>query len=167
MALKGRTLTVECPCPDTPHEAGDTVEFRRVLSLAGGIAAIAAVRDAAVGVTGKLDPFVLAGHLFPVYLAHAVESWTFLDSEGASLALEEADGALPFGTKYLIADAADDLFGDEVTRPLVEMIRKSLPTGPTATSTSRKKSSGRSPRSASGRSSPRSSAGATSEPLTG
>ncbi len=164
MALVGRTLTVECPCPGTPHES-DAVEYKRVLPLAGGMAAIAAMRDATLGTLGKLDSLRLAEHLFPVYLAHAIDAWTFTGEDGKPLALDAADAALPFETKYLIADAADDLFGEEVTRPLALMIEKGLRAGLTGHSISRRKPSGRSPRSRSGRSSPKSSATETSEPL--
>ena len=156
MALVGRTLTVECPCVGTPHEA-DTVQFRRVLPLAGGMAAIAAMRDSATKApkgAEVLDPLVLAEYLFPVYLVHAVESWTFVDEQGTPLPLAGADEALPFDTKYDIADAADDLFGEEVTRPLAGMIQRSLRAGRTRRSTSPKKRSGRSPRSPSAPSSP-------------
>lgn len=151
MALEGRILSVECPCPGTPHEA-DTVQFRAVLPLAGGIAAISAMRRAIVG--GKVDNLALAEEVFPIYLAHAVESWTFVDAEGQPLALTAGDANLPFGTKYEIADAADDLFGEEVTRPLLGMIQRSSQGGPTGPSTSRNRGSGRSRRSRSVPSSP-------------
>jgi hypothetical protein len=152
MALEGRILTVECPCAGTPHQS-DKVTFRRVLSLAGGLAAITAMREAARG-DGELDQLTLATHVFPVFLAHAIESWTFLGEDGNPLPIPAGDDVLPFGTKYLIADAADDLFGEEVTRPLAGMIRRSLPAGRTGRSTSPKRPSGGSRRSRSAPSSP-------------
>jgi hypothetical protein len=152
MALEGRILTVECPCAGTPHQS-DTITFRRVLSLAGGLAAITAMREA-VREGGTLDQLTLATHIFPVFLVHAVESWTFLAEDGSPLPILAGDAVLPFGTKYEIADAADDLFGEEVTRPLVGMIRRSSPAGPTEPSTSRKRPSGASRRSRSAPSSP-------------
>lgn len=152
MALEGRTLTVACPCTGTPHEV-DTITFRRVLPLAGGIAAISAMREGVVARGNEIDGLALAEHLFPVYLTHAVESWTFVTDDGSPLPLAEGDTTLPFDVKYAIADAADDLFGEEVTRPLAAMISKSSRSGPTASSTSPSRSSGRSPRSRSARSS--------------
>jgi hypothetical protein len=160
MTLEGRTLTVACPCPGTPHEI-DTIQFRRVLPLAGGIAAIAAMREGAIARSNAIDGLTLAIYLFPVYLAHAVESWTFVDESGAPLPLDAGDAALPFGTKYEIADAADDLFGEEVTRPLAGMIRKSSRSGSTAPSTSPSRPSGGSHRSRSARSSRNGSAAST------
>lgn len=142
MGLVGRVLTVECPCPGTPHKE-DTVTFHKVLSLAGGMEAIAAI--AATQRAGEVTAIALAVHIFPVYLAHAVESWTFVDDAGDALALDKGDASLPFSVKYQIADAADDLFGEEVTRPLVAMNEKSLPTSPTSASTSRKPRTSASP----------------------
>jgi hypothetical protein len=161
MALEGRTLTVECPCPGTPHEA-DTITFHKVLSLAGGIAAVSAIRDGLNARPGAMDGITLAEHLFPVYLAHAVEAWTFTAEDGEPLPLDAGE-TLPFSTKYEIADAADDLFGEEVTRPLVVMTRKSSPHGPTAASTSRTSASGGKRRPRSAPSSPATSAAGTSE----
>lgn len=158
MSLEGRTLTVECPCAGTPHEAGDTIVFCNVLPLAAGIAGVRAMRDGIVLRAGQFDGVALAEHLFPVYLAHAIESWTFTDADGEPLPLDQGDAALPFPVKYEIADAADDLFGEEITRPLLAMIQKSSPSGQTAPSTSANRRSGRSRRSPSAPSSPDASA---------
>lgn len=163
MALVGRVLTVECPCPGTPHTE-DTVTFKSVLGIAGGVAGIAAMVAAVQDLGDKFNNISLAGYVFPVYLAHTVESWTFLDADGKPVPVADGDAVLPFGTKYQIADAADDLFGEEITRPLAEMIRKSSPSGPTPKSTSPNRRSGASRRS---RSAPSSQdASADTEPLT-
>ena len=135
MALSGRVLTVECPCAGTPHEA-DTVTFHAVLPMAGGMAGMAAFHTAATTHGANLNGIRLAELLFPVYMKHAVESWTFLDPIGEPLAVADGDAVLPFGVKYAIADAADDLFGEEIARPLVATISRSLPSGPTEPSTS-------------------------------
>ena len=157
MALSGRVLTVECPCAGTPHEA-DMVTFLAILPLAGGMAGMAAISAAATAHGGKLTGIALAEYLFPVYLRHAVESWTFLDPIGRPLAVADGDTVLPFNVKYTIADAADDLFGEEIARPLVSMIEQPSPSGPTASSTPPTPISGASPRRRSGRSSPATSA---------
>jgi hypothetical protein len=136
MALVGRVLTVECPCSGTPHTE-DTINFHRVLSLAGGMAAISAIADTQRA--GEVTAIALAVHIFPVYLAHAVASWTFVDDAGEPLPLVNGDVELPFPIKYQIADAADDLFGEEVTRPLVGINAKSSPTTRTNGSTSPKR----------------------------
>lgn len=160
MALDGRTLTVECPCVGTPHEA-DTVTFAATLSLAGGVAGVKAIRDGLRAGGGAVDNLALAEFVFPVYLAHAVEAWTFTDAAGEPLPIGAGE-TLPFITKYEIADAADDLFGEEITRPLLLMMRKSSPPGPTGSSTSVKSASGPTPPEHSEPSSPASSAGETS-----
>lgn len=139
MPLEGRKLTLECPCPGTPHEH-DEVIYRAALPLAGGMAALTVIRDIALR-GGEVDQLALATVLFPIYLAHAVESWTFTDAEGEPLALADADERLAFGTKFDIANTADDLFGEEVTRPLLETARRSSRAGRTAPSTSRNRSS--------------------------
>jgi hypothetical protein len=163
MTLVGRVLTVECPCAGTPHNE-DTVTFRNVLPLAGGVAGIAAMVAAASELGDGFNNIVLAGYVFPVYLAHGIESWTFVDANGEPVPVADGDKVLPFGVKYEIADAADDLFGGEISGPLVKMIERSSADGRTARKTSQNRSSGRSRRPRSGPSSP--SASADTEPLT-
>ena len=163
MTLTGRVLTVECPCAGTPHKE-DTVTFRAVLPLAGGVAGISAMVRAARDLGAEFDNIGLASYVFPVYLAHAIEAWTFTDADGNPVPLADGDKVLPFGVKYEIADAADDLFGGEISGPLVKMIGQSSDAGPTARKTSRKRSSGASPRPRSEPSSP--SVSEATEPLT-
>lgn len=153
MAIEGRTLTVECPCPGTPHEV-DTVVFWAVMPLAGGVAGISAMIEAVKALGEAFSGIALAGYIFPVYLAHAIYSWTFTDADGAPVPLADGDKVLPFPVKYAIADAADNLFGAEISSPLVQMIAQSSAAGPTASSTSPNRDSGASRRPRSGRSSP-------------
>ncbi len=164
MPLVGRVLTVECPCAGTPHKE-DTVTFRNVLPLAGGVAGISAMVAAATELGDGMSNLALAGYVFPVYLAHGIESWTFVDVDGEPVPLADGDKVLPFGVKYEIADAADDLFGEEISGPLVRMIERSSGDGRTARKTSPSRSSGASRRPRSVPSSP--SASADMEPLTG
>lgn len=161
MTLTGRVLTVECPCAGTPHTE-DTVTFKAVLPLAGGVAGISAMVTAARELGDGFDNIGLAGYLFPVYLAHAIEAWTFTDANGEPVPLADGDKVLPFGVKYEIADAADDLFGGEISDPLVKMIARSSGAGQTEPRTSPKRSSGGSRRPRSVPSSP--SVSAVSEP---
>jgi hypothetical protein len=142
MALSGRVLTVECPCAGTPHEA-DTVTFRAVLPLAAGVAGMVAISTAATELGGNLTGLRLAEYVFPVYMAHAIEAWTFTGADGEPIPLADGDAVLPFAVKFAIADAADDLFGEEIARPLVAAIGRSSPGGPTASSTPPKPTSGR------------------------
>lgn len=154
MAVVGRVLTVECPCTGTPHPDGDTVTFRAVLPLAGGMAGISAFVAASRAAGGKLDNLILSEWIGPIYLLHAVATWTFTNADGAAVPISDGDAVLPFAVKYEIADAADDLFGEELTRPLAAMIRRSSGNGQTASSISRNRPSGRTPRRPSAPSSP-------------
>lgn len=139
--------------------------FRNVLPLAGGVAGISAMVAAANELGDGMNNIALAGYVFPVYLAHGIDSWTFVDANGEPVPLADGDKVLPFGVKYEIADAADDLFGGEISGPLVKMIERSSAVGRTERRTSPKRSSGASPRPRSVPSLP--SASADMEPLTG
>jgi hypothetical protein len=115
--------------------------------------------------TGEILALDLGVVLFPVYLAHAIETWTFVDAAGVPVPVgASADGVLPFGTKYEIADAADDLFGGEVTAPFAKTKRTSSPSGPTGSLTPPIQASGRKRRLRSAPSSP--AVSADTEPLT-
>jgi hypothetical protein len=140
------------------------VTFRNVLPLAGGVAGIAAMVAAATELGDGFNNIALAGYVFPVYLAHGIDSWTFTDAAGGPVPLADGDKVLPFGIKYEIADAADDLFGGEISGPLVKMIERSSAVGQMARKTSPNPSSGGSRRPRSVPSSQ--SASADTEPLT-
>jgi hypothetical protein len=135
------------------------VTFHAILPMAGGMAGMVAIHAAVAAAGGNLTGIRLAEHLFPVYMQRAIESWTFLDPLGRPLAIADGDTVLPFGVKYTIADAADDLFGEEISRPLVAMIDRSSASGPTASSTPPTPISGRKRPSRSAPSSPAASAG--------
>jgi hypothetical protein len=128
------------------------------MPLAGGVAGIAAMIAGARALGGTFTSMALAEYVFPVFLAHAIESWTFTDAAGQPVPLADGDKVLPFPVKYEIADAADDLFGEEITRPLARMIERSSAAGLTASSTSRNPDSGAPRRPRSARSSPDASA---------
>lgn len=165
MTLEGRILTVECPCAGTPHEV-DTVTFRSVLPLAAGIEGMAAIGASSEKYGADISGLHMAEFLFPVYLRHCIDSWTFVnglgkDGEPLPLPLEDGDAILPFDMKYRIADAADDLFGEEITRPLLRRIARSSGNGQTAQSTSPKRSTARSRQPRSAPSSRSTSAGTT------
>lgn len=163
MTLSGRVLTVACPCPGTPHTE-DQVTFRAVLPYAGGIAVVQAIATVAARVADEERAATaqdLAAELFPIWIdpkRGPIEAWTFTDAAGEPLPIADGDKALPFDVKYEIADAADDLFGDEVTRPLAKMMETPSPNGQTGASTSPNRTNGRKRRSPSARSSPTTSA---------
>ena len=160
MALVGRVLTVGCPCPGTPHET-DTVTYRQVLTLRGGMLAMEALGRVAVAAAAEereVTGVELSVELFPIYLEHAVAAWTFVWDDAPLPVTADADNVLPFDVKYQIADAADDLFGQEITRPLAAMTPKSSRSGRTKRSTSPTRTSGQRRRRPSAPSSPNGSA---------
>jgi hypothetical protein len=105
----------------------------------------------------QVDGLMLMRVIGPIYLANAIESWTFTDGEGSPLPIADADIALPFSVKWAITEAADTLFGEDLLDPLLVMLRKFSQDGQTGDSTSQSRPIGRSRRSPSAPSSPASS----------
>ena len=126
---------IPCPCPNTPHPDGDTVELREKLGLAAGVEIQATVR----GLIGKPDAVIVAA-LVEEYVKHGVAGWTFVDKDGApvdvtpenvqSWVLDDFTLATP------VAEAADKLYEDAVLGPLVRAAANSSRTTPTESSTS-------------------------------
>lgn len=126
---------IPCPCPNTPHPDGDTVELRDRLGLAAGVEIQATVR----GLIGKPDAVIVAA-LVEAYVRHGIVAWTFVDADGApvdvtpetiqSMVLDDFTLATP------VAEAADTLYEDAVLGPLVRMAATSSPTTPTEPSIS-------------------------------
>jgi hypothetical protein len=138
-----------CRCPKTPHPDGDVVFLYPEIPLALGVAGMAVLR-AGGGVAA------VYGGLADVYLQLGIADWTFVDAKGQPEPVIAPNIArlLPFGNGGLtVADAADDLYGKDLLRPLVrERSERSSPTS-TATSTSANRGSGRKNRTPSERSS--------------
>lgn len=122
-----------CECPGTPHGDGDFVYLAPVISMAGGMAVQGAILDA------QGDSVRLQELLAHVYLAHGVTGWNLLDERGKPVPCtpDRLAVAIPYGTGgQAIAEKANDLYADDVMRPLVERLNSLLPTGPTASSPS-------------------------------
>jgi hypothetical protein len=120
-----------CYCPGTPHDA-DVVYLRPSLSMAGGMAAQAAIQE------GASDQFVLQELLAQVWIRHGVISWNLVD-EGGPLPLtpDNVVAALPYGKGgRLVAERADALYAEDILAPLRERLASISRSGRTNGSTS-------------------------------
>jgi hypothetical protein len=126
-------------CPDGTHEEGDGVFIATTLSLDCGIAARQAIVSAHKegGGDEALMDAALIRHWFKAYARFAPVSWTLHDAGRRE--------PWPFDTQrlvddyalgYPVADRADDLYRDEVMRPLLEAPSKPSPRGDLDGSTS-------------------------------
>ena len=109
-----------CLCPGTPHPDGDVVYLTAQLSAPGGMAAQGAIADAAD------DGVRLQELLWRIYRDHGIVSWNLLDEDGESVPLTPAniEQALPYSKGgRIVADAADNLYNEEVLTPFLERIQ--------------------------------------------
>jgi len=155
-----------CRCPGTPHGDGDWVELRPSPTIDIGSAIYAAVAN-----VGD-DPVQLQVEMTRAFLRFGIVAWSFTDELGAPIPIrprstdfgEVISRLLPFSDGgFTVADRADDLYSEEVLRPL--MTRLSLMRsrdGRTVGSTSPTPLTLRKPARRSKPSSPRSTAGSPS-----
>jgi hypothetical protein len=131
-----------CYCPGTPHDA-DVVYLRPSLSMAGGMAAQAAIQE------GASDQFVLQELLAQVWIRHGVVSWNLVDEDGPlPLTPDNVVAALPYGKGgRLVAERADALYAEDILAPLRERLASISRSGRTNGSTSTPKPSTRKRRS--------------------
>lgn len=134
-----------CRCSGSPHDP-DIVYLHGEATPEIGLAAYGAIAAA----EGVEDQRVRLGM---AYLVHGVADWTFVDDGGSPIPVtpDTIRRALPWGRGGReVAEKANELYSDEVVRPLVERAqRSSRVTSITAsTSVSRPSSSARRKRSA-------------------
>lgn len=142
-----------CRCPQTPHEQ-DEVYFRPRIGFDGGIAIHGAIQ-------ASLDeaPEVRAVRLSHAFITHGAVGWNLVDEQGAavpfdvSLLFAEAELRGFADAGYPLAAGAENLYAEEVLRPLVAGMSKPSPDGRTASSTSASRRSGQRRRVPSGPSS--------------
>lgn len=123
-----------CYCPDTPHADGDIVYLAPSLSMAGGMAAQAAIAE------GITDPMVMQERLATIWTRYGIVGWNLVDEGGRAVPVtpENIAAALPYGKGgRLVADKADDLYAEDILAPLVQRLASISPSGPTNGSTSR------------------------------
>lgn len=132
-------VAVACPCPGAPHD-GDTVYLRPEPGLIGGVLIQRKFVELSVGGLEKDEVFA---SLIETFVRHGVDSATFTDESGEPLDRDQAIAVIlsKFSLGSVVADKADDLYSNELLRPLVERASKSLPTSRTNGSTSRSRRS--------------------------
>ena len=124
------------PAPPATRVAlpnGHAVTLHPEVTMPLGIAAMAAIRDS----LGEGIPAVEAA-LSGVYLRFGIASWTFTDAQGRPepVTPESIARLLPFnGGGLEVAEAADALYGEAVTRPLPARFARLSPPTPTGGST--------------------------------
>lgn len=122
-----------CPCEGQPHADGDVVYLYPELSMAGGMAAQAALSDA---MDDGFDQMRLQELLAKVWMRHCVAAWTFLDDLGKPIPVtpDNIALALPYGKGGRdVADKADNLYSRAVLAPLEERYAALSRTGRTRT----------------------------------
>lgn len=136
-------VTVACLCPlkagKPRHPEGDTIELREHLELRGALTA-----RKMVGIIKSEDPDASAAEILAgmteAYVLYGVASWSVVDEKDHAV-----EPTRPAIREYLlskpsealkVADAADDLYSEEVLLPLLAMASTSLPPTPTDGSTS-------------------------------
>lgn len=134
----------DCACPDGVHEGGDLVFLAPTPSLQLGLEAQRDIRES-LG-SGSM----LAERWLVTFVRYGAIGWNF----------EDGDGPMPFDVETILADfslaspvaeRADELYGEAVTRPLLARLRTISQRGPTAGSTSRTTGSTPKPRKRSSR----------------
>ena len=156
-----------CRCPGTPHTDGDWVELRPSPTIDIGSAIYAAVAN-----VGD-DPVQLQVEMTRAFLRFGIVAWSFTDDRGDPIPIQPRktdfgdviSRLLPFSDGgFTVADRADDLYSEEVLRPLMTRLSsmRSLG-GQTVGSTSATRTTSRKPATRSEPSSPASSDGRPSE----
>lgn len=153
------------PEPSAPSRhvsvPGGVVTLRAAVSIPLGIAALSVIKN------NGSQADIEAG-LADVYLRYGIERWTFVDAKGEPEPVTPAniERLLPYGNGGLeVAERADELYSNEVMRPLLERMRKPSDSGPTDASTPPTSDSGSTPPAPSGPSSPAATAGKRSAVL--
>lgn len=144
----------DCRCPGSPH-AFDTVTLAAEPSLTMGLRANGAIAKA------NDDPALLELYLGRVFIEEGIISWTFVDEEGDAYGItpDNIERLLPWSKGgQLVAEKANDLYGEAILVPLVRQSMTTSKPGSTNGSTSPTRTS-RSSRRSSSKSSSRASSG--------
>jgi hypothetical protein len=136
-------VAVDCLCPPRSgggvrHPDGDTVTLRPVI----GFLQVDAIKMA-LGVMYVEDPDAGIADILAVlrerYVLAGVESWTLVNDDGpipVTRPTIRTHLLTNFAAASVVADAADDLYRDAVTAPLLNPALTSSQDGPTDSSTS-------------------------------
>lgn len=142
-------------CPDGTHPNGDSVWLTPTLSLAGGIRAqlqLDAVNDrvAADPETHGAEAERLTGEWFETFVRHGAVEWDLHDEDGPIWAFDVERLVADYTLGLPVANVANDLYSGGLLNPLPAGRPRKSPSGPTAGSTSKKRTR-RSPASSSRR----------------
>lgn len=155
-------LQTSCPCPGTPHEE-EWVDLAPRLGITAGAAAWAAI-NAAEPTNSEIEAAI--GHAF---LRHGIVAWSFTgeaepDGRRPSVPItnETIADLLDWGSASEVAERANELYSEDLFRPLARRLSASSPSGPTGESTSATTDSGDTPPTPSKRSSRAATAGTPS-----
>lgn len=121
LAQRGELVSVrvsECRCDGTPHPDGDVVYLFPTLTFDGGAAATAALRES-VG-TPDLDRV-----LGRSYLQHQVAGWNVVDDEGRAVPFALDALLNDWNLGRIVAERADELYSEDLLRPLVASVSTS------------------------------------------
>ena len=102
----------ECRCPGTPHSEGDFAYLKPRADLAIGLAA-----ESAIGMSrGELETRVNLGL---AYVRYGIASWDLLDEHGKPVPVETGIDELGWEDLEPVAEKANDLYSENVLRPLL------------------------------------------------
>ena len=125
-----------CRCPGTPHES-DWVDLAPKLGVLAGAAAMAAFR-AAEATESEVEAAVAAS-----FLRHGIVAWSFTgepDKNGARATYPINNATigelLDWSTAHEVAERCNDLYAEDLFRPLAGRITGLLNGGPKEPSTS-------------------------------
>lgn len=156
-----------CECPDTPHIDGDEVYLLPSLSLEGGAAAeldreiVMDGFEAASAVEKTRLTTALLARWTSTYVRYGAVGWNYerLDDNGRREPVPfDVESLLAnYRMSKLVAARANDLYSEDILGPLLEAAKAAEPnraqrrsrTGPTASSTSAKRSTSKRPASSS------------------
>jgi hypothetical protein len=129
-----------CRCDGSPHDH-DTVWLYPEVPPDLGLACVAAWNNGAANVES------MVGILSRLYVQFGIARWTFLDEKGDPVPLNHRNVArLDWDAVRPIAEKADELYAEKITRPLVAAVSKSSRNGRTAQSTPARTRSSAKPR---------------------
>jgi hypothetical protein len=157
----------DCSCPGNPHEDGDEIYLRPTLDLEGGLAAEAALLDAArlfpmpAGI-GDVDDKLIARNpaigkiitdrtnflrpkWFDLFLRHGAVGWNLLDEEGNAIPFDIEALLADYSMARMAAEEANDRYSGAVLAPFQSPPPKHSRNGRTAGGTPRTSRPTRSP----------------------
>ena len=122
------TVVVPCACPVT-HGGDDEIYLAPALSMAGGMAAQALIGQS------MTDPIAIQEGLARIWINHGIVGWNLVDSDGDDLPLTRSniEARLSYAKGgRAVAERADDLYAEDILRPLQERLKRLSPRGSTA-----------------------------------